>query len=220
MPVTVEQYLNLITSAWRLKPKFTATVELNVAVAVRVQNLLQAMSSTLFDLDLAVGDQLDIIGKWAGITRFVNIEPIGIYFSWDDDASVGWEFGIWKGPFSGNITSLPDEQFRTLIKAKIAANQWDGTTNNAYEIWDNLFTNITILIQDHQDMSYSLIFVGGSIDSLTLALIQGGYIPLKPEGVQVYSYYVPIDSGPLFGWDLDNQYIQGWEDGSWAKQVF
>jgi hypothetical protein len=115
---------------------------------------------------------------------------------------------------------LPDEQYRTLIKAKIAANNWNGTTDDAYRVWDALFTNITILIQDHMDMSYDLAFVGGIVDSLTFALIQYGYIALKPQGVRVNQYFIPIDSGPLFGWDLDSDFVKGWDTGSWTKEAF
>jgi hypothetical protein len=220
MATTTEQYLNLIPSANRTKPKFVATVTLNVAVSVRIQNLFEAMRTTLFDLDLAVGDQLDIIGKWAGISRHVNIPVTGLYFTWDGELSEGWDYGIWKSPLAGNITLLPDEQYRTLIKAKIAANQWDGTTEGAYTIWENLFSNFTILIIDYQNMSYSMAFVGAILDSLTLALIQGGYIPLKPEGVRIYSYFIPITSDPLFAWDQDTDILQGWDTGYYAKEVF
>ncbi len=86
-----------------------------------------------------------------------------------------------------------------------------------YEIWDSIFTDISILILDHQDMSYDIAFVGRPLDSLTLALVTGGYIPLKPEGVKVNVVYSPVDDGPLFGWDLETDFVKGWNEGSWAN---
>lgn len=218
--MTIQQYLDLITSEYAQQPNFTAVVSTDVSVEVQVQTLLDSMIP-LFDLDIAVGDQLDIIGQWAGIGRNVNIPIVGVYFSWDSVTYTnGWDFGTWQPDLAPvQITSLPDDAYRTLIKAKIAANHWDGTTTGAYAIWDALFPTITILIQDNGDMSYELAFVGGIIDSLTLALITGGYIPLKPEGVHVNEYYVPVDSNPLFGWDLDTSFIEGWDHGSWANEV-
>lgn len=215
--MTVEDYLNLITSAYRDKPKFTAMVSNYVSLPVRVQDLL-ALMIPLFDVDSAVGSQLDIIGLWVGITRDVNIPTAGIYFSWDGtNASQGWDLGTWQGNLPpSTITELPDDAYRTLIKAKIAANKWDGTTTNAYVIWDSLFPNLNILIQDYQDMSYALIFVGTIIDALTVAIITGGYIPLKPEGVQVVGYYIPSTTGPIFGWDINTDFMQGWDQGAWA----
>lgn len=220
--MTVNDYLNLITSAFRQKPKFTATVQLDVSVQVRVQQLLQSMIP-LFDVDNAVGDQLDILGKWIGVSRNIAI-PIpstGIYFSWDGtDPTVGWDYGSWQDPNQPvDITSLPDDAYRTLIRAKIAANRWDGTTDGAYAIWDQIFPNYTILIQDNQDMTYALAVVGGTIDSLTLALLTGGYIPLKPEGVLVSYYYVSVDADKVFGWDVESSVLGGWDEAAWVKEI-
>lgn len=219
MSVTVEQYLDLITSQFREQPKFTAMISSDVGVPVQVQELLAAMIP-LFDVDTAAGDQLDIIGLWVGISRDVRIPIPGVYFSWDADYTLGWEYGTWQPSNEPTeVTVLPDDAYRTLIRAKIAANRWDGTTDGAYEIWDALFTDTTILIQDNQDMSYDLAVVGGVIDSLTLALITGGYIPLKPEGVRVREYFVSVDTYPAFGWDVESEFLGGWDEASWLREL-
>jgi hypothetical protein len=49
--------------------------------------------------------------------------------------------------------------------------------------------------------------------------LTGGYIPLKPEGVRVNEYLVPVDDGPLFAWDIQNDLLDGWETGSWAREI-
>lgn len=217
--MTLLEYLNLITSEFRTQPNYIAMLSANLATPIQVQNLLSSMIP-LFDIEIAVGDQLDIIGKWVGITRNVSIPISGVYFSWDGDYTVGWEYGTWQPALEPTeVTSLPDDAYRTLIKAKIAANQWDGTTDGAYAIWDQVFTTTTILIQDNQDMTYNLAVVGGIIDSLTLALITGGYIPLKPEGVRVNAYYVSVDSGPVFGWDVESDLLGGWDESSWVREL-
>lgn len=217
--MTIVEYLNLITSAFRQKPKFTATVTANVSTPVRIQELLLSMIP-LFDVDAARGDQLDVIGKWVGISRHLTTPISGAYFSWDGAASVGWEYGIWQANLApGEITTLPDDVYRTVIKAKIAANHWDGTIDGAYAVWDEIFTQITILIKDNQDMTYELGFVGGTLDTLTLALVTQGYIPLKPEGVRLIGVFTPANDGPLFAWDVDSELLQGWDTGSWVIQT-
>lgn len=214
-----EDYLNLITSEHRQKPKYVAMAEFTAEVYVHIQDVLTSMVPK-FDVDTAVGDQLDIIGIWVGVSRNVRIPISGVYFSWDGDYTVGWDFGVWQPNLApSTVTILPDDIYRTLIRAKIASNAWDGTTDGAYAIWDAVFPDITILIQDNEDMSYDLAFVGGIIDSLTLALITEGYIPLKPEGVRVNTYFIPVDDGPLFGWDLDTDLVKGWDEGSWAREL-
>jgi hypothetical protein len=216
---TVLEYLNLITSEHRQKPRFTAMVQVGAGASVHVQDLLDAMIP-LFDVDLAEGQQLDVLGQWVGISRDIPIPIPGLYFSWDQPSDLGWDFGIWR-PFNEptEITSLPDDVYRTFIKAKIAANKWDGSLINMYEVWDSVFTDITIFIVDNQDMSYNIGFQGRPVDSLTLALIQQGYLPLKPEGVRVNVIYSPVDSGKMFSWDVDNTLFGGWDESSWAKEI-
>lgn len=218
--MTVNDYLNLITSEHRKKQNFAAMVSLDTSAPVRVQDLLAAMIPK-FDLDQAVGDQLDIIGLWVGVTRNVSIPVTGLYFSWDGiDPTVGWDFGIWEPPLAPvDVTSLPDGAYRTLIRAKIAANSWNGTTDGAYAIWDNIFPDTTILIQDNQDMTYAMAIIGGIIDSLTLALLTGGYLPLKPEGVRITEYFVSVDSNPAFGWDVESEFLGGWDEASWLREI-
>ncbi len=214
----VADYLALVTSAFQGKPNFMGVITAATSVPARVQALLTSMLS-LFDLDVAVGQQLDVIGLWVGVSRNVNVPIEGVYFSWDGtDYSVGWDYGSWRPSTDPTaVTVLPDDNYRILIRAKIAANSWIGTTDAAYAIWEDVFPGTTILIQDYQDMSYALAIVGGVIDSLTLALITGGYIPLKPEGVKVAAYYISVDT-PVFGWDVDSDLLGGWESGYWVEE--
>lgn len=211
-------YTALVTSEHQDKPKFIEMIAGTTAALNQLQSLTQAMVD-LYDVDVAVGSQLDAIGKWAGISRDILITLPNVYFTFDDTDTTGWDFGIWQGGEDTGITSLPDQIYRTFLKAKIAANQWDGTTTGAYAIWDATFDGITIIIIDNQDMTYDLGLVGGIVDSLTLALVTGGYLQLRPSGVQVNTYYIPGTAGPIFGWDLESSSIQGWDEGNWAKII-
>lgn len=216
----IQDYLDLVTSEFDEQPNFLAMISANVSIPVRIQSLLNQMIP-LFDIDVAVGQQLDIIGQWVGVTRNVSIPIPGVYFTWDgSDSSVGWDFGTWQpSDLPAEITTLPDDAYRTIIRAKISANSWDGTTDGAYAIWDVVFPQFRILIQDNQNMSYSLAVIGGVVDSLTLALITGGYIPLKPEGVRVAEYLVSVDANLAFAWDVESSLLGGWDEASWLKEL-
>lgn len=217
----VQDYLNLITSEYNGQPNFAAMISFMVAVQVQVQDLMEEMTTTLFDLDTPpVGDQLDIIGEWVGVSRVVKISITGIYFSWDDSVADGWDYGSWQpSNLPTSIVTLPDDAYLTLIKATIAANNWDGTTNGAYAIWDLLFPQFTILIQDNCNMTYGLAIIGGIVDSLTLALITQGYIGLRPEGIAISEYFVSTDTNPAFCWDIETTDCKGWDQGSWLKEI-
>lgn len=212
---SINDYLARITSEYQGQPDFEAVVSLGVTLPVEVINILLSLT-TLYDVDFAVGSQLDVIGQWVGVSRNLAIPIPGVVFSWDDTKTDGWDFGSWGGDSGMNvITVLPDDAYHTLIKARIAANSWDGTIPDAYAIWAILFPTYDILIQDNGNMTMTTALVGIVPDSVTVALFTGGYIGLRPEGV-LNNFIIPVDINPLFAWDTENSLLRGWDQGSWA----
>ncbi|MGO4738662.1 DUF2612 domain-containing protein [Bosea sp. 2KB_26] len=216
-PATVDQYLELITSYHRGRPKFVAMMQALVAPVVANYNLTQNMPIA-YDIDGAVGAQLDVVGEWVGRSRFVTVPIPGVYFSFDDPL-LGFNLGVWKGPYDTGtgLTRLDDETYRTLLRAKIAANNWDGTLPSAKAALDIIFPDgeTKLLIIDNQDMTMTF-GVAGTIPSiLFLVLLSQGYIPLKPEGVRA-NYRITSAGGPLFGFNVQNDFISGFNTGSWG----
>lgn len=214
-------YSGLITSEHRDKPKYMAVIAAATDPASQVQLAYQEMSDA-FNLDYAIGKQLDIIGEWVGITRRVPIPLQDVYFSWDSTVELGWDSGVWKGMFDpdSGLESLGDEEYRQLIRAKIAANQWDGTIEGAEAVWAIVFNGVqTIILQDNQDMTMTVGFVGPPLNAVQKALLLGGYFPLKPAGVRIRYYAVPPDDGPMFAWDTDSDLLKGWDEGRWAQEI-
>jgi len=209
-------YPGLVTSQHQ-QPRFTALVAVLTQPLVDAQALLASLPAA-FDVDTAVGVQLDAVGLWAGITRVLRVPLSGVYFAWGGEG-VGWAQGIWKGPYDpeSGLTSLPDDVFRRLIKARIAANAWDGSIPGAYNVWESAFadTGSIIMIQDNQDMSMVVGIAGMRPDAATQALLMGNYIPLKPEGVRVSWYAVTQDGGPLMSWGCQSDGLAGWGAGRW-----
>jgi hypothetical protein len=164
--------------------------------------------------------QLDAVGEWVGASRYLNTPLTGVYFTWDGLEAEGWDFGTWIGPFDpvSGLVSLPDSDYRILIKTKIAANSWDGTIPEAYRIWETVFADSSILIQDNQNMTMTVGVAGTVLSSVTQALLVGGYIPLKPMGVRVNYYAIGPTDAPLFAWDADaSAALAGWDIGVWGK---
>ena len=217
---TVADYQSLITSAHADKPKFVATVGLAASISAHLQQLAADLPRQ-FDLDEAVGAQLDVVGEWIGRSRRIDTPLTGVYFTWDNVASTGWDAGVWQGEFDpdSGLTSLPDDEYRLLLRAKVAANQWGGSIPGAYEVWTTVFPNSLIIIQDNQDMSMTVGIAGEQLSTVTQSLLTGGYIPLKPEGVRVNYYATSVDSGPLFAWDSESAALAGWDTGSWALEL-
>lgn len=121
------------------------------------------------------------------------------------------------------IVGLGDEAYRTLLRARILRNHWDGTIEGAYEIWDTVFdgTGYELFIIDHQDMSMTLgLLYEGTIDAVTLALFTGGYLTVKPAGVRIRDYIVASGMPPIFALDQEGDTFAGLDEGSWAESVF
>lgn len=212
-------YLDRITSQHRTATKFVAVVDAVTAPLVDVQALLEELRRA-FDLDAAVGVQLDQVGEWVGRVRDLSTPLEGVYFAWNEPA-VGWNEGAWRGLYDPDtgLISLDDGVYRQLLRAKVAANNWDGSRDGAYEIWEAAFasTGMIILIQDNGDMSIVVGVAGAAPSAVLKALLVQGYIPLKPSGVRVSYYAVTPGGGPLFSWNGDSDALGGWNVGSWPE---
>ncbi|MDR7283536.1 hypothetical protein J2X84_002360 [Pseudomonas corrugata] len=216
--VDITDYTGKITSQYSDKPKFMAMVEAVAQCFVDV-NLVTAGFPEDFDLDSAVDAQLDDVGLWVGVSRNIPVALSGVYFSLDTPG-LGFDQGTWKGSFDPDtgITTLDNETYRTLLKTKIGANHWDGTLEQSKEILDSVFSGDSLVfIQDNQDMTITVGVAGKAPSAIELALLTGGYIPIKPQSVGVLYYIAPTTDGPLFGFDVTNQYIAGFDQGSWGK---
>ena len=213
---TIDDYLKLVTSEHADKPKFIAALTALLQPEVDLQNMLLALVPD-FDLDTAIGVQLDAVGVRIGRSRFLEVPAAIDYFSLDvPDA--GLDQAIWWEPFNPTteIVRLPDEPYRTLLRAVAAANEWDGTIPGSYAVWNKL--GFTVLIQDYEDMSMIWALFGPIPDNITLALLTGPYIKLRPAGVRIRSFMTEtVPFAPFFGLDVENTHIAGLDVGAWGK---
>lgn len=138
---TEDDYVRLITPWQSTKAKFVATVRVNVAPHSAAQVVIASLPAA-FDVDYAVGAQLDVDGEWVGRSRNVLVPIPVTYFSFGVTGA-GWNEAFWKGPYdtTQGISQLPDSLYRPLLYTKIAANSWDGTTDSAEAILRTYFTD-------------------------------------------------------------------------------
>ncbi|WP_447885024.1 DUF2612 domain-containing protein [Serratia fonticola] len=211
------KYQRLIPSYNKHKPKFYDHISLITQPFVNIQNAL-TQQVTDFDLDFAIGVQLDAVGLWVGIGRQIATPITGVYFSLDDD-ELGFDAGIWRGRYdAGGFTELDDDTYRTIIRAKIAANHWDGTTETLSAIYQKIFPDgrTHIFAVDNFDMTMSVYITGDSILPVLKAVIEQGYLDIKPSTVRIANYTITTVPGPLFGFDIDNEFITGFDSGAWG----
>ena len=216
----LDAYLSLVTAQHRDKPRFMAVMQAVLQGPVALQAMLADLPGR-FDLNIAIGAQLDVVGEWVGTSRLIDTPISGVYFSFDT-VDVGFDQGVWKGRFDpdAGVSVLDDDTFRQLIRAKIGANHWDGTVEQAVPVFNAIFNNRTYaFIQDNQDMSMDIALAGERPSALFQALLTRGYIPIKPAGVRINYYILPSNDGPQFGFDMQNQYVAGFDEASWGMLV-
>lgn len=149
-------YLGRITPWQSTHPNYTATVSATLQPIAEAAAVIEALPAS-FDLDFAVGAQLDRTGEWIKPTRDIPLPIPGAYFTWGDPMR-GWGQGVWKGPYSQQygITRLDDETYRRLLKARVLANRWDGTVPSAQAILDAFFIDpdTFVFVQDKAQVPY------------------------------------------------------------------
>lgn len=189
MVPTIQDYLALIPAPNSIQPNFMAWVEANIQLFVDGQDCLNSMIAA-FNIETAVGAQMDVIGQILGQPRTVDFEPSDM-----------------------SSPVLDDDNYRIILKSKIIRNLWHGTKPELYDFWQQFFPTIPLLILDNQDMSMDVLVIGMA-PGIQQDLVEHGYFVPKPAGVRI-NYFFSTD--PIFAFDLDTDYLKGWDLGYWAE---
>lgn len=215
-PVTTD-YTSLATPQHADKPDFMSVVAAVVSPCVDLSGLTLDIPE-YFDLDVAVGVQLDVVGEWVGLSRYITVPLNQPWFSLGVSGR-GLGEGIWKGPLTATtgISPLDDDTYRMLLRAKIAANSWDGLTESIPDVLNTFFSSrgVSVAVEDRQDMTLNLIATG-TRDIISLSVMVGEYIPVKPLGVRT-SYIISSEpTAPVFGLGVESDAIGGLGHGAWS----
>lgn len=226
----MSKYTELITNYHATKPLYFDHIDLSTRPLIDASNTMAGLI-TAFDIDEAVGVQLDTLGLWIGRSRTVSQPISGVYFSFDTDG-LGYDQGVWQGPYDpdSGYTTLSDDTYRIILKAKIAINNWNGQNDTLPDILDaaTAGSGLKMQIVDNQDMTISVwVFPDSDIADVSLELIAAirqGYLTVKAAGVwagdiETPSVLTPSEGNKFFGFDMDNEYIAGFDNGSWEKKL-
>lgn len=214
---TKDYYLRLITSEYQNSTKFLSWLSELFQISIDIQDTIVAIDPA-FDLDLAVGPQLDVLGQEIGLSRrletTIYVSDVG--FTWDD-ANLGWGVGIWIYADQTTLLDLPDDVYRQALKVKIADNYWDGSIPKMYELWESLFHgDLLIEIQNNLDMTM-FVLIYGEVAVLMLAdLFLNDQISIRPAGVDI-TYHINPTGHPYFAWGIVHlPMFAGWNEGYWS----
>ena len=179
---TQQYYEALLTSEWQGSTKFIAWLNAVMNPLFDLIHFLVSVDQD-FDLSMASGAQLDILGQIVGASRIVPFVPS-----------------------NGVSPILDDDTFRVLINATIIRNQFSGKNDGTLQsLWSNLFPGGTIIIDDQQNMTATVIATG-NFTSIITDLINHDMIVPRPQGVQ-YTFTLP--TLPIFAVDQNSAVAAG-----------
>jgi hypothetical protein len=202
MPRTVDEYTRLIPPFHSQRPKFMATVASEVSAPVQVGVTAEDLPRA-FDLDEAIGAQLDVVGQWVGRGRFVPY-PLDTFWFTLDDPIRGLNMGVWYGHYD----------------AKIALNEWDGTNAAMHNVLRAYYNDPDIspgslaFMDDKGDKSATFAIAGTHPPPIVLAMLAWPSLEMDVGGVLMRTRLSSTDGMPLFGFDVDNDYVSGLDTSS------
>lgn len=200
-------YTKLITSEHNQRPKFKAMVGLVSNAWGELYDFTKTLPSE-FDLDNAVGAQLDVVGKWAGQSRLIDNVILVQYFNYDGapgalnfgeeaDLSVGGRFFNESDALDAS-TLLADPEYRTIIRARTVRNTAKGLTADFIKVLNFIF-NAPTIIDDTGDMTIG-VYISRPISLVERAIITALDILPRPAGVRIRSRGYFYSTG-YFGFD-------------------
>lgn len=200
--MSTADYTALITSEHATRPKFAAMVALVAGCFDATRAFLETLPGE-FDVDTARWTQLDALGLRIGLDRNLRATTPGLFAQ----APTG-------------VAPLSDADYSVLLRGKIGSNQWDGTKADAFVNIKDLFpgTGALVFSVDHQDMSITIAVAGAVLDAGMRQALACGYMQVRPEGV-LADYQFATAAAPIFGLDIENEYIAGLDVGAWAASA-
>lgn len=195
----INYYVNLLIIQYHNKTNAQATITALMEQVVANGVYFDVIDG--YNVDTAVGVQLDIIGKYVGVDRYFTGQDFTDFFAfieYDTDPAYGLDgrigfcdysdIGVKTGKWLtyddivSNTYSLPDDEFRKLIKLKILSN---NSNYSDKEIDDGLFAifGYAVSAVDNYDMSMTYI-VDTSVKALVDVAYTKGLLP-KPMGVRI-----------------------------------
>jgi hypothetical protein len=220
-----ESYIALIPSWNSTRPRFVNTVATLIRPITDAFAMLEKLTDD-FDLDTAVGVQLDMVGQWLGRDRYIDLPVTGVFFSFDDGDGprTGFDEGTWQGLYDArdSIKALDDDTYRKVLKLQAIANQWKGTIPEIIEQFNNVFPGV--VMDDRGDkpgevMSCHVLIPGPEITTVLLAVLEQDF-PIKASGVRYTFIETTVTTEPLFGFDINNVVIAGFDEGAWGKIIY
>jgi hypothetical protein len=207
----IDETANLLIKQYWEKPKAKAEIELQASTWETTRAFLEALDPA-FDLDNAIGAQLDVLGRIVGISRSVPDVIPKVYFGFSinpNNEGFASKFDPMRvgGPFYSKFSSaftdlqLSDSDYRFFIRVKASLNRAAGyvSSDRYISIQDVVLAAFEgrAYVVDNLNMTLTL-YVSPVVSLDRLRLIQALNLLPKPQGVR-YKVIIQAEPGLTFG---------------------
>ena len=202
-------YVNLLILQYRKLPNAQAHIAALIKQLMIYDLMIQVRNG--YDLDDAVGVQLDILGKYLGNDRIVTgsaftrdyfgLVLYGATAPFDHEPYIQYGDMIPDVQYrryqedAESLFTLNDEEYRFFLKLKLIQN-YSNASNQEIDLFLDQFFGDNVIFTDRFNMSISYIF-GENVERLVTIAVSEGLLP-KPAAVGLSVTFVP---------DIENIFI-------------
>jgi len=201
----ISYYQSLLLFQYKAQPNAAATIAI-LAKKAMLDDLPYFLNQA-FNLNTAVGYQLDILGKYIGVSRQIGPPAAVNYFGFVDYISGNLQnyngFSDYTNPINNATlwfsylyvgtqnTALIDSAYAQVMKLQIILNAMDGTLNSIQNYLNQFFKGL-VFVTDNQNMSLTYtVWSTCPIPAATLLF----FLP-RPMGVSIsVVYFNPAHPG-------------------------
>jgi len=227
----MQAYIQLLIKQYWDKPKARADILARLHHLSETAAVIWGLPAS-FDVDYAAGPQLDILGRIVGLVRRYRTQRLRQFFGFSNNPrSLGfghrfdsmWDGGplMRRGGDNYEWQNMPDDEFRRMVKAKIAAN---NTKSTMVDPIGRLSLQDVVLaatdgmgyVIDNQDMIMTLIISPQFPADVLLFLLQKD---LLARPLVLWWRIIQAEPGQFFGFSA-NPNAKGFGVGTWARKFF
>lgn len=177
---------------YRSKPKSVAWFSISEQVGDELEACFGDIRDS-YDIDSATGAQLDIIAAIVGADRsllrglILGTTQFALAAN-AADVQFGDSFAQFSAGTVSDDSGLSDQYLRLLIKWKIASNTGRATIEDILEAVHIVMPDLTAIVVDPEDMTFSLEFIGEGPSEVDALVMQTAGVVPTPQGVRYTGY--------------------------------
>lgn len=143
-----------------------------------------------YDVDTVTGEQLDVIGRIVGIPRPVLRGAAYDVFGYaGNDNYTNYNIAPYIGNGDEVDAPLNNDLYRKLVKAKIARNVSDGTSDSIIELLEIVIGVKVTALSSNGDKSFD-IGIASELDNTTKYLLDNFDLIPRPQGTRIGQIFI------------------------------